>query len=195
MDARRRGVLPRRARRSRRRRPARALGLARLEPRPRRVALLPKRPRARATSSTGPAPAWRRRCTRLSKRVRKASKKGHISRQPICAPRRTPPPSSCRTRPRRCPKPRGTARSAPRSAGRRRAPRCRGCGSARPGCTRSTSTRSARIDQIPDAIAVALIDEVTTTLHSRDDCPGVVLRATDTSRDWTMGARPMAPSR
>ncbi len=32
-----------------------------------------------------------------------------------------------------------------------------------------------RTEQIPDAIAVALIDEVTTTLHSRDDCPGVVL--------------------
>jgi maleylpyruvate isomerase len=44
-----------------------------------------------------------------------------------------------------------------------------------------------RTEQIPDAIAVALIDEVTTTLHSRDDCPGVVLRASDTSRDWTMG--------
>ena len=34
---------------------------------------------------------------------------------------------------------------------------------------------SARIEQIPDAIAVALIDEVTTTLNSRDECPGVVL--------------------
>ena len=47
---------------------------------------------------------------------------------------------------------------------------------------------SARIEQIPDAIAVALIDEVTTTLNSRDECPGVVLHAIDTSRDWTMGA-------
>ena len=47
---------------------------------------------------------------------------------------------------------------------------------------------SARIEQIPDAIAVALIDEVTATLNSRDDCGAVVLRATDTSRDWTMGA-------
>ena len=47
----------------------------------------------------------------------------------------------------------------------------------------------ARIEQIPDAIAVALIDEVTTTLNSRDECPGVVLRGDrHTSRDWTMGA-------
>ena len=46
---------------------------------------------------------------------------------------------------------------------------------------------SARIEQIPDSIAVALINEVTATLNSRDDCPGVVLRASDTSHDWTMG--------
>ena len=45
----------------------------------------------------------------------------------------------------------------------------------------------ARVEQIPDEIAVALIDEVTATLSSRDECPGVLLRATDTSRDWTMG--------
>ena len=54
---------------------------------------------------------------------------------------------------------------------------------------------SARIEQIPDAIAVALIDEVTTTLNSRDECPGVVLAATDTSRDWTMGHLRWALSR
>ena len=47
---------------------------------------------------------------------------------------------------------------------------------------------SRRIEQIPDAISLALIDEVTTTLNSRDDCPGVVLCATDTSREWKMGA-------
>jgi len=46
---------------------------------------------------------------------------------------------------------------------------------------------SARVDQIPDPVAVALIDEVTTTLGSRDGCEGVVLRATDTGREWHMG--------
>lgn len=47
---------------------------------------------------------------------------------------------------------------------------------------------SRRLEQIPDAISVALIDEVSATLNSRDDCPGVVLRASDSARDWTMGA-------
>ena len=54
---------------------------------------------------------------------------------------------------------------------------------------------SVRIDQIPDAIAVALIDEVTTTLHSRDDCPGVVLPPRPTPAVTGRWGHPMAPSR
>ena len=51
-----------------------------------------------------------------------------------------------------------------------------------------------RTEQIPDAIAVALIDEVTTTLHSRDDCPGVVLARATRAVTGRWG-RPKAQSR
>lgn len=45
-----------------------------------------------------------------------------------------------------------------------------------------------RFDQIPEAVVVALGDEVATTLSSREDCPSIVLEATDTGRRWNVGA-------
>jgi maleylpyruvate isomerase len=45
----------------------------------------------------------------------------------------------------------------------------------------------ARVDELPEAVVVALADEVASTLSSRDDCPSVVLEATESSRVWKLG--------
>jgi maleylpyruvate isomerase len=45
----------------------------------------------------------------------------------------------------------------------------------------------ASVDDFPDAVVVALADEVSRTLSSRDDCPAIVLEATDSHRQWRLG--------
>ncbi len=45
----------------------------------------------------------------------------------------------------------------------------------------------ARADQIPEAITVALLDEVAQTVGSREDSPSIGLEATDGDRRWVLG--------
>jgi maleylpyruvate isomerase len=45
----------------------------------------------------------------------------------------------------------------------------------------------ARADQIPEAITVALLDEVAQTVGSRDDSPSICLEATDSDGRWQLG--------
>ncbi len=46
----------------------------------------------------------------------------------------------------------------------------------------------ASVEELPEPVVVALLDEVTLTIGSRDDCPGYRLFATDSSREWAFGA-------
>ena len=46
----------------------------------------------------------------------------------------------------------------------------------------------ARVDQLPDAVVVALADEVAQVMGAREGSPSVALEATDTNRHWTRGA-------
>ena len=171
------------------------VGLARLEPCPRGVALLPKRPRARQPARLGPhrrgdadVPVCRSASGRHRRRV--TSVGGRSARRGARRVAAVQDATACDARSRvgwRDPH-----RARPGDDGRR------GAVDAGPrdlGARASTSTRRARIDQIPDAIVVALIDEVTTTLDCRDDCPGVVLARHRHEPRLDDGARPMARSR